>query len=285
MAPVRLWMSSSITVVVPKTGVTFPSRISPDGGAIPSERSPKRIFSPSLPTTHGGAQDPNPAEASEEPGYDTTTAGRRLDHSNPIVEAEIKSVLKDYLCGSLGFTGFRYDMASGFPARHVGLYNDYARPILSIGEFCAKNRCNSPSGSTALREGLRHPMRASISAGGRALHSTLPCAKLWDALSRDDFSALRTAEDQMPGIAGLCPDAAVTFLENHDTEPVRQNGKAFPTEKILAGYAYLLTHPGKPTTVFWSHFFDYGLDQFRQSYQGVISQLIVIRRRSGINCA
>lgn len=85
-----------------------------------------------------------------------------------------------------------------------------------------------------------------------------------------------------PGLLGLWPDMAVTFIENHDTEPARENGKAFPAENVLAGYAYILTHPGKPT-VFWRHFFDSGQDEFQQSFEDVLSHMIALRQRNGIH--
>jgi hypothetical protein len=51
---------------------------------------------------------------------------------------------------------------------------------------------------------------------------------------------------------------SVTFIENHDTEPVRDGGnKRFPDDKVMQGYVYILTHPGIPC-VFWRHFFDQG---------------------------
>jgi alpha-amylase len=215
--------------------------------------------------------------------YEQTTAGRHLDHDNPIVASEIKKWLKDYLLDSLGFAGFRYDLATGYPAQCIGRYNDHAQPEMSIGEVWREDAqtlvdwiCSTSGESSGRCVADRRP-RGKSAAFDFALR-----VRLWDALRWDDFTGLRTAEGKPPGLVGMWPEMAVTFIENHDTEEVRGNGKAFPREKVLAGHAYVLTHPGKPT-VFWSHFFDFGHDEFQQSFEAVISEMIAIRKQNGIH--
>lgn len=234
-----------------------------------------------------GEHAPSLGDSSEQSAYDEhyekTTAGRHLDHRNSAVRDEVKKWLKLYLRDSLGFSGFRYDMASGFPARYVGYYNDCAQPTLSVGEYWREEADELVHWVQKTSEDFLHPERTVVRRAGKSAAFDFALrARLWDSLRRDDFTALRTSKDGPPGLIGRWPNMAVTFIENHDTEPVRGNGKAFPTDKILAGYAYLLTHPGKPT-VFWNHFFDYGRDQFNQSFQTVISRMIGIRKRSGIH--
>jgi len=52
------------------------------------------------------------------------------------------------------------------------------------------------------------------------------------------------------GLVGINPSKAVTFVANHDTDPITQN-------KMMA-YAYVLTGEGD-TTVWWKDYYDYGL--------------------------
>ena len=48
-----------------------------------------------------------------------------------------------------------------------------------------------------------------------------------------------------PGVIGLWPSRAVTFIDNHDTGSTLQHWP-FPAEHVGEGYCYLLTHPGTP---------------------------------------
>jgi alpha-amylase len=40
----------------------------------------------------------------------------------------------------------------------------------------------------------------------------------------------------------------VTFIDNHDTGST-QHMWPFPADKVMQGYAYILTHPGTPMIV------------------------------------
>lgn len=51
-----------------------------------------------------------------------------------------------------------------------------------------------------------------------------------------------------PGVIGLKPGNAVTFIDNHDTGST-QNKWPFQSDKIMQGYVYILTHPGIPSVV------------------------------------
>jgi len=70
--------------------------------------------------------------------------------------------------------------------------------------------------------------------------------------------------------------SAPTWRCTHDTEPMR-NREPFPADKVLQGYAYVLTHPGVPC-VFWRHYFDWGEPQKQK-----LNTLIGICKQSGIN--
>jgi alpha-amylase len=59
---------------------------------------------------------------------------------------------------------------------------------------------------------------------------------------------LRDQNNFPPGLIGWMPEKAVTFLDNHDTGST-QNHWPFPADKVMQGYAYILTHPGIPSIV------------------------------------
>ncbi|KAM0844507.1 hypothetical protein ACQ4PT_056996 [Festuca glaucescens] len=67
---------------------------------------------------------------------------------------------------------------------------------------------------------------------------------------------------------------AVTFVDNHDTGST-QISWPFPSDKVMQGYAYILTHPGVPC-IFYDHVFNWNLKQ-------EISALAAVRSRNGIH--
>ena len=54
---------------------------------------------------------------------------------------------------------------------------------------------------------------------------------------------LRDKDGRPPGLIGWLPQYAVTFVDNHDTGSTQRHWP-FPDDKVLIGYAYVLTHPG-----------------------------------------
>ncbi|KAM0843459.1 hypothetical protein ACQ4PT_057696 [Festuca glaucescens] len=76
-----------------------------------------------------------------------------------------------------------------------------------------------------------------------------------------------------PGVMGWWPAKAVTFVDNHDTGSTQAKWP-FPSDKIMQGYAYILTHPGIPC-IFYDHFFD-------SRFKNEIAALVAVRKRNGI---
>jgi alpha-amylase len=59
---------------------------------------------------------------------------------------------------------------------------------------------------------------------------------------------MKDGNGKAPGMIGWLPEKAVTFVDNHDTGST-QNSWPFPPDKVMQGYAYILTHPGTPCIV------------------------------------
>ena len=190
-------------------------------------------------------------------------AGRDLDHTNALVRARVKEFLR-MLQNEIGFAGWRYDQVRGYNGAHVGTYNDATRPVLSVGEYWDDR--------------AQKVVDWVDETGGKSMAFDFPTrAALVDATLSGNYGRLKTLAGKPPGLIGLWPEMSVTFIENHDTEPVRDGGsKRFPDDKIMQGYVYILTHPGIPC-VFWRHFFDQGEGQ-----KGQIRRLIAIRKQAGI---
>merc|ERR1719408_250128 len=98
---------------------------------------------------------------------------------------------------------------------------------------------------------------------------------LQEAMRNCQYWRLRDSNGKPPGLLGWMPTHAVTFLDNHDTGSTQAHWP-FPDDKVMVGYAYILTHPGIPS-LFWDHVMDWGED-FRKR----LGELIQARREAGI---
>jgi alpha-amylase len=205
-------------------------------------------------------------------GEERVTAARELDHSNPDVRAAVRQYLARLR--NVGFKAWRYDLVKGYHGRFVAEYNDATAPDFSVGEFF---------------DGERQKVVDWIDrTGGKSAAFDFPLRfRLYDACTKDDYSKLRSHNcgRVVPnGLLGLWSSHSVTFLDNHDTEPSREEehvreGKdihPFRGRAIAKGYAYLLTHPGVPC-IFWQHLFDTD-DYTRQR----IERLIQARQSAGV---
>jgi alpha-amylase len=194
---------------------------------------------------------------------ESNQAGRDLDHTSPRVQARVLEFLR-LLKDGVGCAGWRYDQVRGYHGARVGVYNAATGPALSVGEFW---------------DGSAQKVVDWIDeTGGRSMAFDFPTRDaLVAATQSGDYGRLKTGAGKPPGVIGLWPEMAVTFVENHDTEPVRDAGaKRFPDHAVMQGYAYVLTHPGIPC-VFWRHFFDQGEGQKAQ-----IRKLVALRKEAGI---
>jgi alpha-amylase len=197
------------------------------------------------------------------------TFSRDLDHKSSVVSIGIKDWMKS-LKSRVGFQGWRYDFVKGYAPWAIELYNRKTQPVFSVGEFFDDH-------VQAIIHWIdgTHPEPAFRStAFDFPLRNALYQAVVWR-----NYHWLKY-NDKAPGIIGIWSDKAVTFLENHDTEDVR-NGKYsswFPGgDQMLQGYAYLLTHPGMPC-VFWHDIYDSG-----KYFEESINDLIQIRKEYGIH--
>jgi alpha-amylase len=189
-------------------------------------------------------------------------SARDLNHTHPSVQATIRQFQAKLK--ALGFAGWRYDQVRGFNGFYVGQYNDASAPFLSVGEYWD----NDP----------QKVIDWIDETGGRSMAFDFPTREaLVAATLKQDYGWLKTLDGKPRGAIRYWPTMCVTFIENHDTEAARDGGnKRFPDDKVMQGYAYILTHPGVPC-VFWRHFFDQGSEQ-----KDKIKKLIAVRRRAGL---
>lgn len=196
-------------------------------------------------------------------------AYRDLDHTNTLVQDGIIAWMNDVLKPA-GFVGWRYDYVKGFAGKYVGKYNAGSSAQFSVGEYwpTASYNASSPSGwgdeiknwITSTEEESGQKSRAFDFALKGAMNSVFGCT--WREGSYPNYTSggssgsgnyALLADESNLYISQ--PSDAVTFIDNHDTGS-NQGHWELNRNKIGAGYALILTHPGVPC-VSWSHYFTF----------------------------
>jgi alpha-amylase len=195
-------------------------------------------------------------------------AGRDLDHTNTAVRQGIKDWM-NWLKGTIGFDGWRYDFVHGYHPKYIKEYNAATNPSFSVGEILEGDRQRISNWLDLTKDG-------SAEANSTAFDFATKSA-LQNAFNDNNLSYLKDGNGKPSGLIGWSPTKAVTMLDNHDTGAApNQAVWVFPGAHIEKGYAYIMTHPGIPM-VFWDHMFDYGVQT-----SNTIKTLIAIRKKNQI---
>lgn len=202
-------------------------------------------------------------------------AAPNVDHTQEKVRNDITSWLK-FLRTNVGFDGWRFDFVKGYAGKFTRHYIDNTVPDMAFGEFW--DTCDYTDGVLNYNQDAHRQRTVSWcdQTGGTAGAFDFSLKGiLQEAMGRGEYWRLTDSQGRPPGVLGMWPSRAVTFIDNHDTGSTL-NHWPFPSNHLAEGYAYLLTHPGTPC-VFYDHFFDKG------PLGETIAKLIDIRRRNGIN--
>lgn len=177
-----------------------------------------------------------------------------IDHSNKKVQKDIIKWLK-WLKKDVGFNGFRFDFSKGYAAKYTKLYIEATKPDFCVGEVWTDMLYDSES----VMLDNQDPHRQKIvdwmdqTKGKCKAFDFTSKGIMQESLLTQDYHRLVDSDDRQSGVMGWWPSNTVTFIDNHDTGS-KQAHWPFPQDKILEGYAYILTHPGVPT-VFWDHLY------------------------------
>ncbi|GJN34521.1 hypothetical protein PR202_gb23188 [Eleusine coracana subsp. coracana] len=180
-----------------------------------------------------------------------------LDHLNARVRSELADWL-NWLKDDVGFDGWRLDMANGYSAAVAGMYVNATAPDLAAAEIWTDLAYDKADGKpSADQDAHRQNLAAWVDAvgGPAAAFDYTTKGILQAALNFSELWRMQDAQGRPPGLVGLRPAQTVTFVDNHDTGSKTQHSWPFPPEKVLQGYAYILSHPGIPC-IFYDHFFD-----------------------------
>mgnify|MGYP000933623580 CR=1 FL=1 len=201
-------------------------------------------------------------------------AARDVDHTQVYVQNSIKDWM-NWLKNTIGYDGWRYDYSKGYAGSYVASYNDATSPSFSVGELWDNLNIDNPN-----------PHRQQIcdwidaAKGKSSAFDFTTKGILHRAVSNNEFWRLKDSENKPVGVIGWWPSKSVTFIDNHDTGPSTggsggQNHWPFPSDKVMWGYAYILTHPGVPC-VYWVHYYDWNIKES-------IKTLVQLRKKVGIH--
>ncbi|XP_072987661.1 probable alpha-amylase 2 [Typha latifolia] len=180
-----------------------------------------------------------------------------IDHTQTFVRKDIIEWLI-WLRKTIGFQDFRFDFAKGYSAKFVKEYVEESKPIFSVGEYWDSCKYSPPEHRLDYNQD-NHRQRIINwidNTGGLCAAFDFTTKGILQEAVKGELGRLRDAQGKPPGLMGWWPSRAVTFVENHDTGST-QGHWPFPSDHIMEGYAYILTHPGIPT-VFYDHFYDWG---------------------------
>jgi alpha-amylase len=155
-----------------------------------------------------------------------------------------------WMANQIGFDGFRLDFVRGFQESYVAawvnslpLKNGAQRFI--VGEYWGadyriKNWVNTVASYGADVDGFDFPLKSSLTGMCNGTGSN------YDMRWLNNAGMVRNnSGNALPGTS------VVTWLENHDTG--KEHDK-WVTKDWKLGYAYILTHEGKPC-IFYNHYF------------------------------
>lgn len=178
------------------------------------------------------------------------TAAPNIDHTNERVQKDLIEWLRHLR--KVGFDGWRFDFVKGYHGRFAKIYVDASVPLMAFGEYW--DTCSYTDGVLNYNQDA-HRQRTvdwvDQTGGTCAAFDFTTKGVLQEAVARSEYWRLVDAQGRPPGMLGLWPSRAITFIENHDTGSTL-NHWPFPWNHLHEGYAYILTHPGTPC-VFYDH--------------------------------
>lgn len=204
---------------------------------------------------------------------DGYAAARDIDHSQTFVQNDIKSWVGTRLKNA-GFSGIRYDYSKGYAPSYAGIYHDAMAPGFCVGEIWTDLNFNNVDAHRQLL------MNYVDGTGGKCGAFDFTTKGLLNqVLSYNEYGRLRDGSGKPAGGIGWWAQKMVTFVDNHDTGPsescgVGQNHWPVPCDKVMQGYAYILTHPGIPT-IYYPHVYNWGM-------KDAIKAIVNVRKEQGL---
>jgi len=172
-----------------------------------------------------------------------------IDHLNERVQREVSAWLNWLKSDDVGFDGWRLDFAKGYSPAVAKMYVENTRPSFVVAEIWNSLSYSGDGKPSPNQDQCRQELVNWVQAvGGPAMAFDFTTKGLLQAGVQGELWRLRDSSGKAAGMIGWMPEKAVTFVDNHDTGST-QKLWPFPSDKVMQGYAYILTHPGVPCIV------------------------------------
>ncbi|KAH9623451.1 hypothetical protein KSS87_022650 [Heliosperma pusillum] len=190
---------------------------------------------------------------------DDYAAAPDIDHLHPTVQYELTQWML-WLKNQVGFDGWRFDFVKGYAPYITKMYMDRTRPGFVVGELW-DSVVNVNGAPFYNQDAHRNELARWVQAAGGGIVSAFDFTTkgILHAAVLGEWWRMKDSYGRPSGLIGIMPKNAVTFIDNHDSGST-QKLWSFPADKVMQGYAYILTHPGTPT-IFYDHFFEWGLKE------------------------
>uniref|UniRef100_A0A453SH63 Alpha-amylase n=1 Tax=Aegilops tauschii subsp. strangulata TaxID=200361 RepID=A0A453SH63_AEGTS len=184
-----------------------------------------------------------------------------IDHLNERVQRELKEWLL-WLKSDLGFDAWRLDFAKGYSPEMAKVYIDGTSPSLAVAEIwddMVPGGDGKPNyDQDAHRQNLVNWVDKVGGVASAGMVFDFTTKGILNAAVEGELWRLIDPQGKAPGVMGWWPAKAVTFVDNHDTGSTQAKWP-FPYDKVMQGYAYILTHPGIPCIVILRPFLQPGV--------------------------
>lgn len=201
---------------------------------------------------------------------------RKRSIDDPRLFSEFSEYVK-LLTSGIGFGGIRVDCLKTYPSNELGMYlssDESFQDVMMIGELWETMNYDvhhmEYDQSTHRQSIVDYVDRTN---GRFHMFDFTTKGILQEAVNKNEYWRLIDDEKRPPGAIGYWPEKCITFIDNHDTLGQHLWAFSYDYDKVLIGYAYILTHPGTPC-VYIDHY---------ESHKDSIRSLIALRNMYNIH--